>query len=277
MRRAPLFALLCAASGCVPSLQHLRAARALESPLGRVELRAVDEASLDAQRLQVALDRAVEAVGRWGALPDGVTLYLLEDHAQLERVVRRPGYAWLRAWARYDAIYLQAPSTWPGRPATQADLDELVLHELTHCVVYQRASTRGRWEALALPMWFREGMASWTAKQGWRWPSLTDVARELAGLPGADPLRDGERLSKHHERLVYGAAHHAFTFLVRRYGEVGVQRLLDALKQGARFEDAFAQATGVTEADFKADFLNYLRWGGFRGGNGVPLAPAPPP
>ena len=53
-----------------------------------------------------------------------------------------------------------------------AALNELLTHELTHCVMYQRAGTDLNWSLKGIPLWFREGMASVTAGMAtWCQPS----------------------------------------------------------------------------------------------------------
>src|SRR6185295_2154512 len=57
-----------------------------------------------------------------------------------------------------------------GLRPVPADVDELMLHELTHCVMYQRSASAADWSRKRIPLWFREGMASVTASQSYRWP-----------------------------------------------------------------------------------------------------------
>ena len=56
---------------------------------------------------------------------------------------------------------------------------ELLTHELTHCLMYQRSATADSWPYKGIPLWFREGMASVTAHQGYRRPHDEDIARYL--------------------------------------------------------------------------------------------------
>ena len=66
--------------------------------------------------------------------------------------------------------------------------------------------------------------------------------------------------------VAYGAAHHAFTFLVNRYGEGTVRALLEQMHHGADFPVAFTSAVGISPETFLRDFERYLRLRGFRGG-----------
>jgi hypothetical protein len=225
----------------------------------------------DAERVREAAERALPAVQRWGALRDPVSIDLAPDHTALEEAADRDGHPWLRAWARYDTITVQSPSTWmPLIAPTQRDVDELLLHELTHCAMYQSAASRTEWRRKGIPLWFREGMASVTAEQGYRWATL----EELAALydRGLDPLQQRED----DPHPVYGAAHHAFAFLIKRYGEDAVRTTLQAMKAGAIFPDALTSAIGVSPAQLLRDFERYVRLRGFKGGR-VLRKPDPPP
>ena len=77
--------------------------------------------------------------------------------------------------------------------------------------------------------------------------------------------------------IVYGAAHHAFTFLVNRYGEEAVRNTLAAMAAGQVFPEAFAQAVGIPPKAFVLDFEHYVRWRAFRGGRARRPLPAQPP
>jgi hypothetical protein len=171
---------------------------------------------------------------------------------------------YVRPAAGPDEILLQSPRTWPGPPVDDADLTELLAHELTHCLMFQRSAGPEDWTRRKIPLWFREGMASWTAKQGYRRPTLEDLARELARRPPKEVFTDGEALSKTQERFVYGMAHHAFSFLMKRYGEETVDKILTGMHGGLLFTVAFARAVGIEEDVFADEFERFVRWGGHR-------------
>nr|WP_225936986.1 hypothetical protein [Myxococcus sp. RHSTA-1-4] len=238
--------------------------RAPVGPRIDVEYRERDAAA--ATQVKLAVERALPRLARWGAFDDSVTIVIHPNHAALERAANRPGHDFLRAWARYEQIELQSPSTWTLLGASQPQVDELLLHELTHSLMYQVASDRLGWTRKRIPLWFREGMASYTAEQGYRVASLEDLARFWRTQPTADPLSQAEALYQGRSDIVYGAAHHAFTFLVRRYGEAAVRNLLHAMSRGPDFPDAFAEAVGLQHDAFLEDFRRYVRLRGFKGG-----------
>jgi hypothetical protein len=248
--------------------------RAPAAPRIDVEYRERDADA--AAQVKLAVERALPRLARWGTFDDSVTIVIHPNHAALERAANRPGHDFLRAWARYEQIELQSPRTWTLLGASQSQVDELLLHELTHSLMYQVASDRRGWTRKRIPLWFREGMASYTAEQGYRVPSLEDLARFWRAQPTADPLTQAEPLYQGKSDIVYGAAHHAFTFLVRRYGESTVRAVLHAMSRGPDFPDAFAQAVGLGHDAFLEDFRRYVRLRGFKGGRKLgPPRPSP--
>lgn len=263
--RAVAFAVLSCAlavtAGCASPLKSLTSERTLTVDREQYLLRSRDDAGTDVERTAEALGVATPRLDVWGGLLSPVTVHLLPDHEALEQAVRRPGFDWLRAWARYDDVMLQAPSTWAP---TQEPLEELLTHELTHCLMFQHSADGDSWNGRRIPLWFREGMAIWTAKQGSKYPTLEDTSAWLKQHPDLDPFRDGDALSQDFSGPVYGLAHHAFSFLVRRYGEKSVKGIMEAMKRGQRFPEAFRAAVGLDAKLFQQDFETYLRLKGFR-------------
>ncbi|OJH40065.1 hypothetical protein [Cystobacter ferrugineus] len=244
-----------------------------ESPTGLYRIEYAPEDERELTRLVRAVDAALPRLERWGTLREPLTLRVFPDHESLEAAVRQEGLGWLRAWGRYDEVFIQAPSTWGLAGASPAQLNELLLHELTHSLMYQLSADRLGWSRKRIPLWFREGMASYTAEQTYRWGSLEELARYLERHPEADPLRKPEGHYRDESNLVYGVAHHAFTFLVRRYGEEAVRGVMREMKGGAAFPEAFEAAIGLSPDAFVRDFTLYVKWRGFRGGRSLPRPP----
>jgi hypothetical protein len=248
--------------GCASPIANLVASRDVATPAGVFSVHFTPGADADQTTVARAIERSAPKLARWGALKEPVAIWLLPTHRDLERASRRWGYDWLRAWAQYDDVLLQSPSSWG---ANDAALSELLAHELTHCLMYQRAGTPEDWPKKDIPLWFREGMATWTAEQSHRWLSLEDLARVYEEGSDADPIALAEALYQSKSAAVYSAAHYAFTFLVRRYGEGGVERILGAMAAGRLFPDAFRTAIGIDAAAFVAEFRRYVVWRAFRG------------
>ncbi len=256
---APLLLL----AGCAGPLGALRVVTPLKVGDQAFTLRSTPEASADTHRIKSALAKATPGLKRWGGLKEPVTVFIVDSHAELESAVRRHGFTWLRAWGRYDDVIFQAPSTWTTKDEF---VEQLVLHELTHCLLFQRSGTRDTWYLKNIPLWFREGMAIFTAGQAKLYPSLEDSARWLQQNPTLDAFRNGEELSEAQSTEVYGLGLHAFEFLLRRYGEAHLNALMSTMREGGDFEAAFDTVVGISVERFQKDFENYLRLRAFRGG-----------
>lgn len=259
-----MFSLLL--SACVSPLANLKESRAVSQSL---TLQWGEEDGQTQAQVAKAAERALPELERWGGLTTPVTLSLLPSHEALESVTGRYGYGWLRAWGQFDRVLLQSPRTWPSRPR-ESDVTEWLVHELTHCLLFQRSATASTWEAKAIPLWFREGMATVTARQGYRFASLEDLATWQLANPTVDVFTDGEALAQNAFDQVYGLSHHAMVFFIRRYGDDAVTSVMRHMKEGDDFVASFTRSIGITPQAFAREFRNYLKLRGFRG-FGLPL------
>src|SRR5262249_18531522 len=141
------------AGGCAPSLPALRNRSPVETALGGFRVDYADADSQASGQVTAAIELAGPTIARWGRLSKPVVVSVLPTHAELEHAIKRSGYDWLRAWARYDEVYVQSPLTWSAGGAAQSDVNELMLHELTHCVMYQIAANSHTWTHLFIPLW----------------------------------------------------------------------------------------------------------------------------
>ncbi len=274
--------LLALLSGCATARRTMAAPEAnlsasveLAGPSGQFRIEYAPNDAEDAARIQRAVDEALPRLARWGMLRETVTIKVMPNHKSLANAVQQRELGWLRAWSRYDEVLVQAPATWGLGRASQPQINELLIHELTHSLMYQLAADRLGWSRKQIPLWFREGMASYTAEQSYRWVTLEEFARHLERFPKSDPVRKPTELYREDSNLVYGAAHHAFSFLVRRYGEDAVRALLAEMRGGKDFPEAFEGVIGVSPDTYVRDFTRYVRWRGFRGGRLPPRAAEP--
>ena len=253
---------------CAAPLSRLTRERALDTPAGVFRLHLPTGSQEFEGLLEPSLRAAAPELARWGALRSTVDIWVLPTHQRLEDAAARPNDPLLRAWARYDEVLLQAPASWAPRPATPADLTELMVHELTHCLMFQLSGTQERWSDGQIPFWFREGMASITAHQGYRRMTLEALAQFYDAHPGVDPVTRPDPLDPAREDVLYSAAHHAFTFLLRRYGDRAPTAVLQTMGQGLAFAPAFERTLHLSAESFAEDFVRYVRLRGFRGGRG---------
>ena len=212
-------------------------------------------------QIREALLAAGPRVARWGSFRQGVHIRLLPDHDALELALERRGYPWLRAWAYGDEVLLQSPRSWAPDRDSPKELGELLAHELTHALMYQLLEPEtysAAWPDAPdePPLWFREGMASVTADQGYRRPSREEISKWIAEHPGVDVFHPSPELYRTEKETVYGVAHRAFAMLLTDCGEDGIRTVLRAVHGGARFADAFKAATGRDVAQFENEVLS---------------------
>ncbi|MGQ0504005.1 MAG: peptidase MA family metallohydrolase, partial [Myxococcaceae bacterium] len=263
LRRAWALSLLTFLA-CAPLRLALPLSRELATPAG--PLRVDADSDEDAAMVLRAALAASSSLSRWGAFDAPVVIRVVQDHDALEAESGMNDVAWLRAWAREEGIILQRPATWSVFGAPSSDLEELLRHELTHVLTYQLARS-----TQPIPLWFHEGMAMNTANQGYRFPSLEDLARYYQSHP-VDPLSEPERFYRHQSALLYSVSLHAFSFLIRRYGDESVRKLLAQMRAGQSFPDAFSRSVGIKPEAFLSDFERYIRLRAFRSGR--PLSSA---
>ena len=243
-------AALTAAAGCTPASLRMNRTLDVNHEASAAHFR-VEYAPLDhdvAPAVRDAVEHALLRVGRWGALAAPLTVRLFPDHASLIEAVGGQDYPWLRAWARYDEVLVQSPRTW-GIDYTR-QLPELLTHELTHVVMYQRIAQAEDWEDRDIPLWFREGMASYTAQQGYRRGRPDEIGVALGKRPLVDPFEPTTATLRDHKDLVYNSGHWSFTYLVRTRGEEVVGQLLDEVRRGRPFEKSFEHVYGRSSRDF---------------------------
>ena len=204
-----------------------------------------------------AASEAVAHAQRWAPLTRPVTLRIHPDHEALERAARQTNVPWMRGWARYAEVELEAPSRWGG-VRSPGNVVELLRHELTHVAMYQAVGDHQSWSRVEIPLWFREGMASVGSLQGYRRITGADLAALLRAHSGVDPWGSPEALGPALQPVVYGAAHRAFERLLARIGDDGVRRIMGGLREGMPFDDAFTKVVGTRPSVFLAAYREEL-------------------
>lgn len=245
----------------------------IQTEAGTIRLDFVQWNEETSELLKRAVPQAAKVLSRWGGLREPVRITVVNSHWELEELVGRP-LPGISAWARRSQVILWDPRWWPLPPSAAADpalaawirrtqVTGLLKHELTHSLMFQRAGRLPADPQDRIPFWFREGMGTFTAGEGAQWPPPESLSQWLVRHPGVDLLREAPQLARTNPAIAYGAAYHAFDFLVRRYGDVTVLRVLDGMRVREGFPDAFRDALGVNIDSFATDFRRYLGWRGF--------------
>jgi hypothetical protein len=266
--------LFCGTVGCsCTTVRGAERTAAVQTEAGPIQLEFVEWHEETSELLRSAVPEAAKALSRWGGLLEPVRITVVNSHWELEEMVGRP-LPGISAWARRTQIVLWDPRWWPlpasakEDPALAARLRRtqvtgLLKHELTHSLMFQHAGRLPSETQDRIPFWFREGMASFTAGEGQQWPPPESLSQWLAKNPDVDVLRDGAKLSRTNPGIAYGAGYHAFDFLIRRYGDATVMRVLDLMRVHEGFPAAFREALGISVESFTTDFRRYLGWRGF--------------
>jgi hypothetical protein len=203
-----------------------------------------------------SVSNGVKRAGRWGHLSSPVTVVIYPDHTTLEAALHKEGYGWLKAWATEENIFLQSPRSWPV--AFRKNVLDLMAHEMTHVIHYQTAGIRASRTRKNDPFWFREGLASYTAGQGYRRYSRRKVLKRIRSDRHFDPLAPGKEDVRDREKLAYSSAHHLMSYLIEQYGEERIRSILRRLSEGDSFRYAFETVYAFSLSRLRSDWEIWL-------------------
>lgn len=212
-------------------------ARPADVPELRFEAPAVTAAY--AERLERVDRRRLAAIMRLVGLTSSggpIPILVLPDDAPLAR--RTP--TWISGYTREPAgVIVLFPERVPAYP--HDSLEAVLQHEIAHVLIARAAGGRH------VPRWFHEGLAM-TAERAW---SLGDRARFLyeVARQGATPIGSLDRLFRGGEGSVLLAYSLAGAFMEEMLVEQGPDwpaRVLALVREGRRFDEAFARTTGMS-------------------------------
>jgi tetratricopeptide (TPR) repeat protein len=187
-----------------------------------------------ASRLEAARLRIGGRLGVYPAGPIGVVVYTRE---QFEAITNAA--AW--SVAAYDGRIRIPTGT---SPEDGDELDRVLSHELVHAVI---AMLAGR----TTPAWLNEGLATALEPEG-----STSAEALLAGsaeVPALSALHRGfAALPRRDAEIAYASSARAVRRLLQGHGAEAVVGLLQDLGDGAPFDRAFRQRTGMPYEDFAA-------------------------
>lgn len=139
-------------------------------------------------------------------------------------------------------------------PERDADLDALVVHELTHLLVGEIILPEQPGDG-GLPRWIHEGIANYMV--GTWSDDHEGLMRNLVALgnvPGLSHLSGSGGFAD--ERLNDALGHAAFDYIESRWGRASIRRFVNALIV-PRVDKTYDAVFGLTPAEFDAAFRQY--------------------
>lgn len=156
--------------------------------------------------------------------------------------------SWISGYAFSDrSIAVLFPARTPSYP--DSTFEELVLHEVGHILVSHAT------DGAEIPRWFNEGLALFIGRP-WRLEDHSRVTWALVSgrqvsLSDLEPYFNSSREAARHAYALAGAF---VQDLVQKEGADAVARILGAVAEGAAFEQAYLEVTGISLADAEHDF-----------------------
>jgi hypothetical protein len=258
LQRAPVFALTLMTAGLWLSPEAPRAqSRQGQSPWLRSESQRFEIHYLPA--LAPELDRVVRSAERAYDRISGRLNFVLITKVPL--VMFAPSGPMTREQVATYATSDQVAPSQPHRsrivlplPESDAQLDALIVHELTHLLVSE-VILPGRGGDGGVPRWVQEGMASymvgvWSDDEG-------RLMRELVAsgnVPALSQLTGGGGFAN--ARLNDALGHAAFDYIESRWGPTSIRRFLNALIV-PRVDKTYDAVFDLTPTEFDAAFRQY--------------------
>ena len=207
---------------------------ASDEPLGLAVLRALDGAWEEYEK-------------RLGFSPGLPVTVVLQTATSFRDTTRAPD--WVAAWndgtIRVPVMGLEAPSP---------ELVRVLRHELAHSFVASRAGA-------SCPTWLHEGLAQWLegGDPEREDPGLRRRAR-TAPLPRLESLEPPfVGLTEAQASVAYAQSLSAVAHLLRRGGEAGLRRLIEALGTGQSAAEALPAVFSLSYAELQRDWEAHLK------------------
>ncbi len=230
--------------------------RCLHHAVTGLELRLDPQLDADiVSLLERELDAIAAPLRTWGRFSAPIAVVSADDQDALQQLARAPVDGPLCAAATPTLIALLTPTRWP-RPPADHELRIVLCHELAHVLLFQRCGPVERSGAVALPCWFREGMAL-VASEG-RPP--TALRRQVAGWSDVPALAEADAaLVAGETARVYAAAHVLFDHWHEHHGIRKLGALSRLMRAGAGFERAYVEAMGEASGAWLTETMRQLR------------------
>ena len=203
-----------------------------------------------------SIEEGLATASRWGSLRSPIVVVVYPTDAALRRAVHKEELVYLKAWATDRDLALVSPRTLGQRTES---FRQLLVHELTHVVHYQTAAIPAKVTKWKDPLWFREGLAIWTANQASWYPDDAQVKHFLDQYRDFDPLDVTDRYLEERQPLVYATAYSMVAALIGAHGEDAIRRFLAQLARSPSFDAAFQSTFGRSPAAFRDAWRAGLR------------------
>jgi Tol biopolymer transport system component len=141
---------------------------------------------------------------------------------------------------------------------SESEFRHVLTHELVHAYMFDRLYGRGvkslfiRQYAIPIPLWFGEGLAEYLSN---RWDSESEMALRDAAVSGALPPFD--RIAG--GWIVYKAGWSAIAWLVERFGDDVLRKILDDLPETRDLALTIRNVTGEDAGKLGAEWLEAVR------------------
>jgi hypothetical protein len=137
------------------------------------------------------------------------------------------------------------------------NLETTIKHELCHLILHDHI------QAVNLPRWLDEGIAQWVCggidevifrERG----SLLDSAVLSGRFIPLRSLQANFPRDKNSLLLAYEQSKNIVEYIIKKYGEQGLQNLLERLKNGHPIEEAINDEFAISFPDLEAEWRNHL-------------------
>lgn len=198
----------------------------------------------------------VAQLSPWGQFSLPVVLQVVSPQDLARRLEVHKVGADLDALALVDRVMVRDDViSWGDAPWRS-----LLVHELAHVLAFQRAQRPDGTQPY-LPTWFREGMAVVAAdgqpdpRDRRRIVQLVS-SRDGPGLVGLTQAAARDLSAE--PALTYAVAAHAFSCWLERFGQIGLTKTFQMLRQGHGFAAGVRLATSIAEDEFLSDWQEQL-------------------
>ena len=178
-----------------------------------------------------------------------IRVVLAPENTELARSVS----PWISGFAVGESsLVVIFPARSPGYP--DSTIEDVLRHEVAHVLIWRAA------DGHPVPRWFNEGLAM-DVERARRFQDQTELLYQLvkggeADLHRLDGLFTGSQSDQVRAYALAGAFVHD---ILQMYGAMSAKAILARIHQGARFEEAFLDVTGVSPATAESQFWRRQR------------------